>query len=229
MDPDDWVEKNFLLKLYQKAEETGADITICDYVEEYPEKQVIVSHTHIHGKSIDGIKIALAKGDIWGICWNKLIKREIIDRSLPFEPGINFQEDKLYIYRLLDKVTKISFVSEVLYHYNRSNPNSAVATISVPRVLQTWEVRNKIVRHERNPQILEKVKEGLVPIYAPYDLIALKGGPSALKSQQIMKPFKRAIRKKAFTEKGIAPITRFFALASTTFLSAWLLKRFFSK
>lgn len=105
VDPDDWVDPRYLLELYTKAKESNADVTICDYIEEYAEKSIIVDHVKYNNASIEELKLALAGNFFWGVCWNKLIRRSTITKyHLYFEKDINFQEDKLFIYRILDKM-----------------------------------------------------------------------------------------------------------------------------
>ena len=40
VDADDWVAPSYLEVLYEEAVRTNADITICDYIEVYPDKKV---------------------------------------------------------------------------------------------------------------------------------------------------------------------------------------------
>ena len=104
VDPDDWVEPNYLSELYHCAKENNADMVICDYYEEYSGETKIVNHDGLDECSIKDLKLSLVNGKIWGTCWNKLIRRETIGQELCFEPFIDFQEDKLFIYRVLNKM-----------------------------------------------------------------------------------------------------------------------------
>lgn len=104
MDPDDYVESDFLGQLYKEAVATNADMVICDYYEVFKDKTVIFNHDFIRSSSPQELLLSIAEGTVWGVCWNKLIKTECIQGKVNFEPGINFHEDKLFITRVLHRM-----------------------------------------------------------------------------------------------------------------------------
>lgn len=228
VDPDDWVEPNYLGELFAEAVENDADIVICDYIEEYENSQNYFSHEKFEKCSIDELKLNIADGSIWGICWNKLVKHSVITVfNIKFEKGINFQEDKLYTYRLLCNVSKVRFVKQALYHYNRSNPYSMVSSNSCYRLCQSWDVKNIIVASEKNLSLLTPLKNKLVTLGNVAGFLITYEIPIKEK-QDFLKIFKGVIRRKCilsdddFKTKVLAFLATFY-LANV--LYNWILKK----
>lgn len=221
VDPDDWVERDYLEQLYRTAVKTSADIVICDYIEEFPDGKNIISHKQFNGLSINELKLFLADGSLWGICWNKLVKKSIISDNVYFEPKIDFQEDKLFTYRLLNNAKIVAFMAKGLYHYNRSNPNSAVATYSYKRVLQSWSVRNRILTIESDIRLKKLLAKRLISLHAVNGLFYLQ--EVGIKDySRVIRPFKFAIRLLCFSSNGYGLKARILAFMSTFYPLAYL-------
>lgn len=119
-DADDWVESAMLEKLYSKAQETGADVVICDYyndtlIGEFYEKQEpsqlepnIVLNEMFHR--------------LHGSLCNKFVKRACYTRyNLHFYKGINYCEDVLVWVQLFrHEEIKIAYLPQSFYHYVQS-------------------------------------------------------------------------------------------------------------
>lgn len=211
MDPDDWVEPDYLSKLYEKAIATGADMVICDYVEEYIDKSKIVNAGR--DCSVKDYKLQLCRGEVWGICWNKLIRTDCFHDRVVFETGINFHEDKLFIYRVLQNCIALAFISTPIYHYNRTNADSAVNNQSKATIMQTWLVRKLIVEAERDFTIKELVSDAVIPKWSAH---TAWGHPLITQQEYLnmIYPFRRAIKRKSGTISY--RIIRFISLYSRT-------------
>ena len=119
-DADDWVEKDMYEKLYNKSEEMGADIVMCDYWSEYAEgRQTSCKYAYELNSRKDLVDDAL-NGRFPCMVWNKLYRRELFEKySLSWEPGINMGEDFLMSLKILQHPVKIKYLSNNLYHYRR--------------------------------------------------------------------------------------------------------------
>lgn len=128
-DPDDWVEPNWLEELYKKAVETNADIVSCDY---FIESRYGSNYKSERPTSLicDDIIKDLLYGKIWGVCWNKLIRRACFQKyNIRFNPEMNLWEDMMVIVKLLHSGATLCHSDKALYHYdNYSNENSIVRT-----------------------------------------------------------------------------------------------------
>ena len=126
-DPDDWVEADWLKKLYNKIIEEKTDIVICDFERIYSDKRVHYEQrpTSLHK---DDIIEDMLYERIWGCTWNKLVRKECFNRySVSFNPKMNLWEDIYVMCLLVANGAKVSYVPEVLYHYDSIvNQNSIV-------------------------------------------------------------------------------------------------------
>lgn len=176
VDPDDYVEPDWLEKLHAKALETDADVVICNYYEEQPSCSRCIDVCSLNALNPRELKICIADETIWACLWNKLLKTEIIRNSgVAFEPGINFHEDRLYFYRLLQSIQKIAYVKDYLYHYNRHNGSSALNNQSKTTLVQMWNARLLIMECEKDPEMKAKLSRILVTDNEVYNLINYPG------------------------------------------------------
>ena len=131
-DPDDWVEPTMLEELYTKAKETDADMVICDFYEEYKNKQKYISQRP-NNIEAESILRQVLDGSIHGALWNKLIRQECYSRykiTIPSE--ISLWEDRYVTCRLLMHNIKVTYLNKAFYHYDLySNENSIVRSVSL--------------------------------------------------------------------------------------------------
>lgn len=124
VDPDDWVEPEMLERLLQKAEETGADMVICDYFFNTSQKQTYIKQDPGSEEPLQVFYALFQR--LHGSLWNKLIKLACYKGvNIKFPVGLNYCED-LYvnICLLLKSVSKVAYLPEAFYHYdNYTNTN----------------------------------------------------------------------------------------------------------
>lgn len=118
VDPDDWIEKKMLEKLYLKAIEEHSDMVICDYFhnDKYQQTYAIQRPKKLDR---DNVLHEILTASLHGYTWNKLIKRKLYtDYNISYPMGIYGCED-MYTLCLMLKMqpVKISYVSEAFYHY----------------------------------------------------------------------------------------------------------------
>lgn len=105
VDPDDFVEPDYLSKLHHAIEKSGADIVTCGYVEEY-DRYSVKRETSI---------------DFFGF-WNKIFRKDVLC-GLTF-PYIPFAEDILVFAQIYDRKPEISHINDILYHWvQHENPD----------------------------------------------------------------------------------------------------------
>lgn len=130
-DPDDWVEPDWLSKLYRKIEDEKADMVICDYERVYLDKKVICIQQPTSLNNND-ILCDLLNYKLWGSCWNKLIRKDCFERyHISFHPKMKLWEDLYVTTMLVANNIKVVYLPEVLYHYDSfTNANSAIRHLS---------------------------------------------------------------------------------------------------
>lgn len=116
-DGDDWVEPDMYQKLYEKAEDSGADMVWCNYDTTFDPIQKFSPTTEVQLSGEEYIKL-ICLGQFHGSTCNKLIKKDIYDKhSLSFPDGYNMMEDVTIIFQILYYSQKIINVPQILYHY----------------------------------------------------------------------------------------------------------------
>ena len=177
VDSDDWVDLNFFEKLYNVAVKNDCDIAAggiawnkndgeLDFVD------ISFKNSKIYTKTPDKYKITKVAKTAY--VWNKIYKKELLDKlKLDFEPD-RYYEDMMFSHRVLHESGRLVTVPGVFYHY-RLNPLSAVNTDSPKKredfkceVLKTIEYvkKNKIKVNlaKYYPQFTEVIKVWGIPI-----------------------------------------------------------------
>ena len=116
-DADDWVEPDWLEKLYGKISTDEADMAICDY------ERISSNHTEYWigcpgSLDKDEYLRGLLAGHYWGALWNKLVKRDSYRLYVSIPPHMDYWEDLYVTCQLLTKEIKIAYVPQMLYHYD---------------------------------------------------------------------------------------------------------------
>lgn len=123
VDSDDCLEVNMVELLYNKAIQEDADLVFCDYILDFKNSSKKVEQVWDSDKQ-KFIKRILSASSAPSI-WNKLSKKSLYtDYGIQAIEGINLGEDFLVVPKLLYHSKKVAKVSEFLYHYNLTNPNS---------------------------------------------------------------------------------------------------------
>lgn len=114
-DADDWVEPDYLEKLYNKAMETGADMVICDFLIENGNKTTYRKEQPVAFDTKSVINSLLCKLND-GPC-NKLLKRSVyLKNDIRYMPGYNFGEDQLFNLQFVLSGASVSYLPLALYH-----------------------------------------------------------------------------------------------------------------
>lgn len=134
-DSDDWYEPDYLMSVYQKAQEENADIVIVDYY--------IVSCKEKKKERRVGTKRTLSPAEALTINADSLcimLCRKILFEGLLF-PNIRNGEDMAIIPILLSRANRIGFVNTCLYNYQyRENSASNSANDKVVNsMLQSFQ------------------------------------------------------------------------------------------
>ena len=122
-DADDLMMPTFLEKMLTIAKENSTPIVCCDYrvvAEDYDEKLVILpckSDVKIYNNPL--LTYLKKRINPHIVVWNKLYSREVVEKT-PFIEKLKVTEDRTFIYQILSKVDKISYIKENLVLYRES-------------------------------------------------------------------------------------------------------------
>jgi len=127
IDSDDYLDKNMIDEMVIIAEKENADITICDFMNIYPNQ---TKHLHVNPSLNPHILLQqVLTGEVHSSVCNKLIKHSLyFDNNIfPIE-GLNMREDLSVMFRLLYFAEKIAYISKPFYNYILTNTTSYTAT-----------------------------------------------------------------------------------------------------
>lgn len=120
VDADDLLEPDYLKALYEKSEESNADITQCSFFvdadgNKTPDTNPVDKTYEEAGSAIRAF-FEGSHGDIRDSVWAKLFRREAF-AYIRFDTGLNIYEDGYYVYQCLKKAGKVVSFGTPLYHY----------------------------------------------------------------------------------------------------------------
>lgn len=140
IDPDDWIERNYLESLYNRMEETDADIAIADCTVWY-------QNHHVQNRFLDGEKTVLKGEDknlllyqlvgkkicryyppeiACGVPWGKIYRKEFLEHNdLRFIPGMKRMEDNIFNLYAFEHAKAIAYEPSYLYCYRKEEGSAS--------------------------------------------------------------------------------------------------------
>lgn len=135
VDPDDWIESNYLTTFFSMIERKQADVYICSCYVNYLKAQVenpFFKDNKIYaiGKDKDRMMLQFLCGNIWGdnLCtadsgspWCKFYRLSFLRQyGLKFDESLARMEDNKFNLLVYEKAEAIYFENHYLYHYRKS-------------------------------------------------------------------------------------------------------------
>ena len=157
LDSDDYVELDMYEKMYNKAIEENSDMVECDFIWEYPDKKVIDT-----GIVYDNKKDMITYARV--VAWNKLIKRELIEKAnVSYPKGLRY-EDIEFFYKMVPYYNKVSFVKEPLVHYIQRD--SSISNVQNERTKEIFDVLDNSINYYKEKNLFDEYKDELEYTYA---------------------------------------------------------------
>ena len=132
VDSDDWVKPDMYKKLLDRAEETGADIVVCDFLERFSDgtERLLPANFQDHPLSSAGSSC------------NKIFRRALIG-DLRFPEGL-WYEDFYFSAVMLLRSKRTEYLHEALYVYRRGQEstmhnNNASKNLDMLRIMDMLE------------------------------------------------------------------------------------------
>ncbi len=141
VDSDDYVADNMFELMYSKAVEESADVVVSNYsnVDESGEakERIIVSNPDFFSRNVEESPEILLQSKSYA--WNKIYNREwYLANGFSFPLGQWF-EDSAVVYNMLYLANKVSCVTECLYFYRNSRPDSITNSVMNPKLLDIFK------------------------------------------------------------------------------------------
>ena len=152
VDSDDYVEITMYEKMYNKAVEEKSDMVECDFIWEYSNKK-----REDIGKIYSGKKEAIVEARV--VAWNKIIKKDIIEKTkITFPEGLRY-EDIEFFYKIVPYLDKISFVKETLVHYIQRE--SSIANTQNERTGEIFKILENVLNYYIENNIFNEYRNEL--------------------------------------------------------------------
>ena len=133
VDSDDWVQPDMYEKLCRRADETGADIAACDFLERFEDG----TEREVPG-AFQNHPLSFA-----GSCCNKVFRASLAD-GLRFPEERLWYEDFYFSAVMLIRANRTEYLREPLYIYRRGQPstmhnNNAAKNLDMIRIMDMLE------------------------------------------------------------------------------------------
>jgi glycosyltransferase involved in cell wall biosynthesis len=127
VDSDDWVDENYIMKLYMLLKETDSDISVCNFIrttreDVQPDDSQEKVRVFTNLEALDSLE---SKTDIdlyvqLVVAWGKLYRKELFE-GITFPVG-KLHEDEFTTYKLLYRANRIALTSaQLLYYWQRED------------------------------------------------------------------------------------------------------------
>ena len=187
LDSDDYIEEDAYKKMYEKVKKEDADYIECDFIWEYPNKQIIDKRIEYIDK-----KDMVAKVRV--VAWNKLIKRElIIKNNITFPKGLRY-EDIEFTYKLIPFLQKVSYIDKPFVHYVQRN--NSIANVQNEKTADIFIILDNVEKYYKEKNLYDEYKEQIEYNYARYLLCSslkrmCKVGDKAKRKELIKKSWEK--------------------------------------
>lgn len=114
LDSDDYVQQDFIEKLYTKINNNHFDIVMCNYYTQNDEKTKKIS-INIKNDLCSKFEIKRIIPSLNNMLWNKMYKADLL-KNIKFNEQRIF-EDVDFLYRLYPNLNSIGIVTDYLYYY----------------------------------------------------------------------------------------------------------------
>lgn len=149
IDADDWIERNFLLEMYNELKKHNVDYVTCGYNRVYENHSEILNNdlTEELVSANEYIIKILNVQNGYGFAHMKLISKEAIG-NIRFNTNISVGEDAFFNVQLCKKINKFLIYNKALYNYY-FNPNSVVRNYDenyCNKYLHSMKLMNNYIR-----------------------------------------------------------------------------------
>lgn len=153
VDPDDWVEDNYVEHLYNILIENEAELSLCSFISHKP-KRIKVKQKRLKLETFspnEAIREFLLINKLFPGIACKLLKRNLVE-GMFFDETIFYGEDSQFMYEYTRKCTRIISSNQKLYHYIKRS--SSITHMSFNSKLMTvFNFIDNQIRLESNTEL----------------------------------------------------------------------------
>ena len=162
IDSDDWIEENYLEKMFNTARTKNADVVLCAYNRIWKDRVERINFTN-NKKSYSSKEYlinSLNPQTGFGFCHMKLIKSDVI-KDIRFNQSLKVGEDAFFNIELSNNIKKAVIVEKNIYNY-RFNDNSLVRKYDKDYVTKYYNAVNAMKeyvekKYKDNKEIMQNL------------------------------------------------------------------------
>ena len=137
LDPDDWVEPDYLKMLLKMHEQSGAAISVCGcYIHEhdYDRQTIPIGKATVYSRE-EALKLLLnTRYSLLTAVWNKLFSKKLIDaHHLRFDEELLSVEDLHFTFRSFMCCESVAYDPKPLYHYRLNGGSVSLISSALTR------------------------------------------------------------------------------------------------
>lgn len=160
LDSDDYFDLTMIEEMVFQAKYTNADMVVCDFMLEYPNRSCLLRHNFSIEKN-EYIDLLLCRKTIVSVVSRLMRRKVIVCNELYSVDNLNFGEDYVTSPRICYYCNKIVKINKPLYHYVRFNNDSYTHQISKKTfddLIQANLLLESFFKEKLDIQIIEKSK-----------------------------------------------------------------------
>lgn len=157
LDSDDYVDVNLYKKMYEKAKKNDSDLVETNFYWVYDKRK-----KEDIGEKYSTKKHMLETARV--VAWNKLYKKEIIDKSKALFPkGLQY-EDVEFFYKLVPYIENVSFVKQPLIYYVQRK--QSIINTQNEKTKDIFTVLDNVIKYYKENNFYEEYEEVLEFTYS---------------------------------------------------------------
>lgn len=152
LDSDDYIDENTYKVMYEKAKKEDSDMVECNFYWVYDKEMKKDIGEKYYTK-----KEMLEKARV--VAWNKLYKREIIEKTnTQFPKGLQY-EDVEFFYKLIPYLDRVDFVNEPLIYYVQRE--KSISNTQNEKTKDIFTVLENVITYYKEKGLYEEYAEVL--------------------------------------------------------------------
>ena len=153
LDSDDYVESNMYEEMYNLAKKENADMVECDFIWEWEFGKKIFDKRRKYKTKEDMMKKPRV------IAWNKIYKREILNKyKIRFPEGLIY-EDLEFFLKLLPHLNIISYINKYFVHYTQRE--DSITNKQTEKIENIFKILDNIFDYYKEQNIYFKYEKEL--------------------------------------------------------------------
>ena len=153
LDSDDYVEINMYEEMYNLAKKENVDMVECDFIWEWEYGKKIFDKRREYKSKEEMMRKPRV------VAWNKIYRREIINKyKITFPEGLIY-EDMEFFYKLLPHLNRVSYINKYFVHYIQRE--DSITNKQTEKIEDIFKILDKIFDYYKEQNIYSKYEKAL--------------------------------------------------------------------